>query len=111
MFLRAAIMSSLIFVETVGLFGVVCAQTVTSHTDTAMAAIAANTKVIKALEALKNDDDRTLEEQKQIAQISAPPFKERPRSEYMLKRFIELGLSDAAIDGEGNVIARRKGLS
>jgi tripeptide aminopeptidase len=109
MILRAAIMSSLIFAESVCVSNVALAQTVASLTDNALTAIAANTTVIKALEALKKDDDRTLEEQKRIAQIPAPPFKERPRSEYMLKRFVELGLSDAAIDEEGNVIARRKG--
>ncbi len=85
------------------------AQGVASSTDIAIAAIAKEPKVIKTLDALKADDARTLDEQKRIAEIPAPPFKEKKRGEYLLKRFQELGLSEAAIDSEGNVIARRKG--
>ena len=87
------------------------AQSAAQATDVAIAAIAKDPKVVQALNALKSDDARTLEEQKRIAQIPAPPFKEKPRGEYLLKRFVELGLTDAAIDNEGNVIARRKGRS
>ena len=85
------------------------AQTAASSTDIAIAAIVKDPKIVKTLDALKADDARTLTEQKRIAEIPAPPFKERKRGEYLLKRFQELGLSDAAIDSEGNVIARRKG--
>jgi tripeptide aminopeptidase len=77
--------------------------------DAALQALLANPKVTKALDDIKADDARTLEEQKRITEIPAPPFKEKARSEYYLKRMQELGLKDAAIDGEGNVIALRKG--
>lgn len=72
-------------------------------------AILANAKVAKALADIKDDDARALEEQKRITEIPAPPYKERVRGEYLLKRFQELGLRDAAFDSEGNVIALRKG--
>ena len=75
----------------------------------ATTAILANAKVAKAFEDIKADDARALEEQKRITEIPAPPYKERVRGEYLLKRFQELGLKDAAFDGEGNVIAVRKG--
>ena len=63
----------------------------------------------KTLEDIKADDERTLADQKRITEIPAPPFKEKVRAEYYLKRLQELGLKDASIDGEGNVIGLRKG--
>ena len=77
--------------------------------ESAYTAILAHPKVIKTLEDIKADDDRALAEQKRITEIPAPPYKEQVRAEYFLKRFVELGFKDAAIDAEGNVIALRKG--
>jgi tripeptide aminopeptidase len=88
-----------------------CAQTASpgSPVDSAYAAILTNVKVIKTLEDIKADDARTFAEQKRITEIPAPPYKEKIRAEYYLKRFHELGFKDAAIDSEGNVIGLRKG--
>jgi tripeptide aminopeptidase len=88
-----------------------CAQTASpgSPVDSAYAAILTNAKVIKTLEDIKADDERTFAEQKRITEIPAPPYKEKLRAEYYLKRFQELGFKDAAIDSEGNVMALRKG--
>ena len=77
--------------------------------DAALQALLADPKVVKTLDDIKADDARTLEEQKRITEIPAPPFKEKVRAEYYMKRMQELGLKDAAIDGEGNVVALRKG--
>jgi tripeptide aminopeptidase len=77
--------------------------------EAAYTAILANPKIIKTLEDIKADDDRALAEQKRITEIPAPPYKEKVRAEYYLKRFFELGFKDAAIDTEGNVIGLRKG--
>jgi tripeptide aminopeptidase len=77
--------------------------------DAASQAILASPKVIKALEDIKADDDQAFAEQKRITEIPAPPYKEKQRAEYFLKRFLELGFKDASIDAEGNVIALRKG--
>lgn len=91
--------------------GVALAQTgaTTAQVDATYQAILANPAVAKALGDIKADDGRTLEEQKRITEIPAPPFKEKVRADYFLKRFKELGLADASIDGEGNVIGIRKG--
>jgi tripeptide aminopeptidase len=77
--------------------------------EAAYTAILAHPKVIKTLDDIKADDDRALAEQKRITEIPAPPYKEKVRAEYYLKRFQELGFKDASIDAEGNVIGLRKG--
>jgi acetylornithine deacetylase/succinyl-diaminopimelate desuccinylase-like protein len=87
------------------------AQTSTGATpvDLANQLILADPKVMKTLDDLKQDDAAALDEQKRITEIPAPPFKEKVRAEYFLKRMQELGFKDASIDAEGNVIALRKG--
>jgi acetylornithine deacetylase/succinyl-diaminopimelate desuccinylase-like protein len=80
-----------------------------SAVEAAYQAILANPKVIKTLEDIKADDDNAFAEQKRITEIPAPPYKEKVRAEYYLKRFQELGFKDASIDTEGNVIGLRKG--
>src|SRR5882762_2593430 len=89
--------------------GQALAQTPPPAVDAAFQAILANPKVIKTLDDIKADDARAFEEQKRITEIPAPPYKEKIRAEYFLKRMQELGFKDAAIDSEGNVIALRKG--
>jgi tripeptide aminopeptidase len=88
-----------------------CAQGASagSTVEAAFGAILANPRVIKTLEDIKADDENSFAEQKRITEIPAPPYKEKVRAEYYLKRFQELGFKDAAIDTEGNVIAVRKG--
>src|ERR1700686_5359612 len=90
-----------------------CAQTPAagSAVEAAYQAILANPKVTKTLEDIKADDATAFAEQKRITEIPAPPYKEKVRAEYYLKRFQELGFKDAAIDSEGNVIGLRKGSS
>lgn len=85
------------------------AQTNAVAVDTTYQAILASPLVGKTLDDIKADDARTLEEQKHITAIPAPPFKESVRAAYFLKRVQELGLADASIDGEGNVIGMRRG--
>jgi tripeptide aminopeptidase len=77
--------------------------------DAATQALIDNPKLKAALEAIKADDAATFAEQKRITEIASPPYKEKIRAEYYLKRMQELGLKDASIDAEGNVIALRKG--
>src|SRR5258708_1707714 len=77
--------------------------------EAAYQAILANPKVVKTLEDIKADDDTAFAEQKRITEIPAPPYKEKVRAAYYLKRFGELGFKDASIDGEGNVIGLPKG--
>jgi len=77
--------------------------------ENAYQALLAAPMVQKALDDLRADDARTFDEQKTITEIPAPPFKEKMRAEYYVKRFQELGLQEASIDQEGNVIGVRKG--
>jgi len=80
-----------------------------SSVDAALSALVGNAKVKAALETIKADDAATFAEQKKITEIAAPPYKEKVRAEYYLKKIQELGFKDASIDSEGNVIALRKG--
>src|SRR6266699_3599467 len=68
--------------------------------ETATQAILGDAKAMKAFDDIKADDDRAFAEQKRITEIPAPPYKEKVRAEYYLKRFQELGFKDAAIDSE-----------
>lgn len=61
------------------------------------------------LEAVKTDHERSIEDLRMLTEIEAPPFKEQKRAEAFLARLKALGLTDARIDAEGNVIAVRKG--
>jgi acetylornithine deacetylase/succinyl-diaminopimelate desuccinylase-like protein len=84
-------------------------QTDASAVEAAFAALTASPAVATMLEQLKADAARTLAEQRTIAAIASPPFKEQARAAYYLRRFGELGLKDAATDPEGNVTAWRPG--
>jgi len=79
------------------------------NVDDAFQSILSAPAVIKALADIRADDARTFEEQKTLAEIPSPPFKEQARAAYYVKRLREAGLSDAIIDREGNVIGARKG--
>lgn len=68
-----------------------------------------NARVKAALDALKADNEWTLEQQKSICEIPAPPFKEQVRAAEYKKRLEALGLKNVRIDSEGNVIAERPG--
>ena len=62
-----------------------------------------------ALDIIKSDNAWTLEQQRTICQIPAPPFKERARGLEMKRRFQALGYSAVRIDSIGNVIVEKKG--
>jgi tripeptide aminopeptidase len=78
-------------------------------TEAAFGQLGAHAGVKKALDFIKADDERTLKDQIELTEIPAPPFKESVRAADYLKRLKALGLADARIDAEGNVIAVRKG--
>ena len=85
------------------------AVTITPKVDSTYQNILKDVTVTKTLADLKADDNRALVELKTITEIPAPPFKEDKRAAYVLSRFQELGLKDAYIDKEGNVIGMRQG--
>ncbi len=74
-----------------------------------MAALAADEKVKKALEFVKNDRDEILEKQIELTLIPAPTHHEAEKA----KRFVEMleaeGLTDCHIDEYGNAVGIRKG--
>jgi tripeptide aminopeptidase len=75
----------------------------------ALERIAKHPPIAKALEGIRSDSVRMFEEQVRINEIPAPPFKERTRAEYYLKKMQAAGLRDATIDKEGNVVGVRRG--
>jgi acetylornithine deacetylase/succinyl-diaminopimelate desuccinylase-like protein len=109
--LAPSIVVTTLLLMTGPLVGQACAQTPAAApaADAAYQAILSNPKVVKAINDIKADDDSALAEQKRITEIPAPPYKEKVRAEYFLKRMQELGFKDASIDTEGNVVALRKG--
>jgi len=69
-----------------------------------------NAKVRAALDILKADNAWTLQQQIELTQIPAPPFKESARGAEYKKRLEALGLRNVRVDAVGNVIAERKGV-
>lgn len=82
---------------------------INAATEAAYGRLAAAPAVKQALDLIKAEDERTLRDQIELTEIPAPPFKESVRAAEFLKRFKALGLADARIDAEGNVIGVRKG--
>lgn len=80
-------------------------------TTMAPATIATRPMVRAALDRLRADNAWTLDQQESICEIPAPPFGEARRAEEFRRRLVELGLTNARIDSEGNVVARRRGSS
>ena len=69
-----------------------------------------NRKVRAALDIIKADNAWTMQQQIELTQIPAPPFKESARAAEYKKRLQALGLTNVRIDSVGNVIAERKGV-
>ena len=77
--------------------------------DKAYGQLMAAPQILQLLDAVKADHDRATEDLRMLTEIEAPPFKEQKRAEAFLARLQALGLSNAAIDAEGNVVGVRKG--
>jgi acetylornithine deacetylase/succinyl-diaminopimelate desuccinylase-like protein len=82
---------------------------VNAATEAAFGRLATQPAVKQALDFIRAEDERTLKDQIELTEIPAPPFKEAVRAAEYLKRLKAAGLADVRIDGEGNVIATRKG--
>ncbi|MES2533225.1 MAG: M20/M25/M40 family metallo-hydrolase [Pseudomonadota bacterium] len=77
--------------------------------DQAYTQLMAAPSIAELLEAVKADHARSIEDLRLLTEIEAPPFKEQARAEAFLTRMKALGLPDAKIDAEGNVVGLRKG--
>src|SRR5215208_5855532 len=64
-----------------------------------------------ALDHVRRDEPRLIEEQVRLCEIPAPPFKEARRAEAFRQAFEALGLRHVRIDAAGNVLGERPGLS
>jgi hypothetical protein len=67
--------------------------------------------ISQALDAIKASSTRMFEEQVKLTEIPAPPFKERARAEYYLKKVREAGLRDSYIDKEATALIPPKNVS
>ena len=74
-----------------------------------VARLAALSQVRSAFAWFLSREPQLAEWQQQVAKIPAPPFGEKARSEWMLERFLELGLEDVHTDEAGNVFGIRPG--
>lgn len=66
-------------------------------------------RIRAALDMIKADNAWTLQQQRTICEIPAPPFKEKARGLEMKRRFEALGYKTVRIDSVGNVIVERRG--
>jgi tripeptide aminopeptidase len=64
-----------------------------------------------AVQAARDDEARTLEDQVRLCEIPAPPFKETARAKAYADAFRALGLKNVRIDTAGNVLGERPGLA
>src|SRR5688500_1632925 len=80
---------------------------INAATEAAFARLTAHAAVKTGLDFIRAEDERTLKDQIELTEIPAPPFKEAARAAEYLKRLKALGLADARMDAEGNVIATR----
>jgi tripeptide aminopeptidase len=62
-----------------------------------------------ALDSIHAGNAWTLQQQRTICEIAAPPFKEKARGLEMKRRFTALGYTNVRIDSIGNVIVERPG--
>jgi len=74
-----------------------------------LVSVAALPQVRKACNWLIEHEYRLRSWQVELAKIPAPPFGESSRSEWLARRFLELGLEDVHIDEVGNVLGVRRG--
>jgi acetylornithine deacetylase/succinyl-diaminopimelate desuccinylase-like protein len=66
-------------------------------------------RVRLALDSIRAWQPWTLQQQVELTEIEAPPFKEARRAEEFRRRLVAMGYQNARIDAEGNVIAELGG--
>ncbi len=77
--------------------------------ETAFTRLLASPRITQLMDAVRADHTRSIDDLKMLTEIEAPPFKEQKRAEAFLARLQALGLTQARIDAEGNVVGLRKG--
>ncbi len=74
-------------------------------------ALAARSELRSAIAWFASQEAQILDWQLELARIPAPPFGEQARTEWILDRFLEVGLADVHTDEVGNVFGIRPGKS
>lgn len=62
-----------------------------------------------ALAAARESEPQAIEDAIRFCEVPAPPFKEGPRGEVLLKAFQQVGLQNVRVDKAGNVLGDRPG--
>ena len=106
---RLAVLTYMLALSSAGTSAQTSIPPVTARTADVMQQIVALPTIKSALAAMQRDDELTLKEQIELNEIEAPPFKEQRHAADFLRRLRALGISDARIDSEGNVIGTRRG--
>ena len=73
------------------------------------ARLLADAGLTRAIGHIRDNEAQVLDEQVQICEIAAPPFKEGRRAEAFRAAFQKLGLRNVRIDRVGNVVGERPG--
>jgi acetylornithine deacetylase/succinyl-diaminopimelate desuccinylase-like protein len=74
-----------------------------------IAQLAADRRVHQAFQWLHLQEQRIMQWQAEMVSVPAPPFGEKQRAEWLVKRFQELGLENPHLDAVGNAIATWRG--
>jgi len=77
--------------------------------DTVVESIVSSLQFAEAVDFLRADHDRFVEDLIALTEIPAPPFMEGERAEAYLRMLQAHGLADVSMDAEGNVMGVRKG--
>ncbi len=68
-----------------------------------------NRQISKALQYIKEDNERTCQELLEMCQIPAPSFHEKEKAEYVMRKFVDIGLEDVYMDEVHNVFGVIRG--
>jgi acetylornithine deacetylase/succinyl-diaminopimelate desuccinylase-like protein len=74
-----------------------------------VSALAQTFPVKAALDAARNSEPQTIEQQIRFCEVAAPSFKESARGEMLRRAFEDVGLQNVRVDRAGNVIGDRPG--
>jgi acetylornithine deacetylase/succinyl-diaminopimelate desuccinylase-like protein len=71
----------------------------------------ADRAVRAAIEAVRNSEPQTIDDQIRLCEVPAPVFHESARGQVVKQAFEQLGLRDVRVDAVGNVLGERPGMA
>ncbi|WEG13563.1 M20/M25/M40 family metallo-hydrolase [Pullulanibacillus sp. KACC 23026] len=83
---------------------------IADHVETSTKRLIALDEVKEALAFLKEDNERTANEQIEITAVPAPTFSEETRGQFYKKKLEALGLETIEVDEVGNIFGIRRGV-